>query len=106
MNTLLYTAWRLLLHVHFGCVSKEHWGKMDFGYILDESYDHTKLPKIPCREFFKPTYPISAVPGAKKGGGSLLSVPVEMVVFCHFVINSPCILVPLSRSHIIAIFAS
>jgi hypothetical protein len=49
----------------FGYVSKERWRKADRGYILDESYDHTKLPKIPCRELFKPLIPFSVVPGAK-----------------------------------------
>jgi hypothetical protein len=34
-------------------------GKVDLGYILDESYDHTKLPKIPCREFSNPLIPFS-----------------------------------------------
>ena len=56
---LLYTAWRLLLHVRLGYVSKERWGKLDLGYILDESYDHTKLPKSHVVNFSKPLIPFS-----------------------------------------------
>jgi hypothetical protein len=85
-----------------GYVSKERWGKVDLGYILDESYDHTKLPKIPCREFFKPTYPVFAVPGAKRCF-FWLSVPVETFVFCHFVITRHASLFPCPRSHTVAI---
>ena len=43
----------------FGYVSKERWGKLDLGYILDESYDHTKLPKSHVVNFSKPLIPFS-----------------------------------------------
>jgi hypothetical protein len=72
------------------CVSKERWGKLDLGYILDESYDHTKLPKSHVVKFFKATYPVFVVPSAN---AFWLSVPGgEMFVLYHFVITHmrPC----------------
>ena len=43
----------------YNYVSKERWGKVDLGYILDESYDHTKLPKSHVVNFSNPLLPFS-----------------------------------------------
>lgn len=93
---LLYTAWRLLLHVRLDMQAKSIGESWILDTSWDESYDHKKLPKSHVVNFSKPLIPFS-LSQVQKGGFFLVECSRgKMFVLCHLVIIyvHPCSLVP------------